>query len=148
MDAAEQKVLDDIAAFGWHCVNVHEDAEGPGFAYSIGFQRTFGQPEVIVFGQAFAVLHGMLNRVAERMRAGHLHRADESYWGILDDFKCHLLTVPQSTHQDYVGWARWYYKDEPFEVLQCVWPDRQGKFQWEHGASAALAGRQPLLNEP
>ena len=148
MDPAEQKVHDDIATFGWHCIKVHEDSEGPGFAYTVGFQRTFTHPEVIVFGQAPEVMHGMLNRIAERLRGGHPHTAGQSYWGILDEYKCHFLAVSPQLLSEYVGWARWYYKDEPLTVLQCVWPDRQGKFQWEPGASSALADRQPLLQAP
>jgi hypothetical protein len=148
MDAAEKAVHDHIATYGWHCVKVAEDEEGPGFAYTIGFQRSFGHPEVIVFGQHPEVMHAMLSRIAERIRAGQTHVAGTDSWGILDDYKCWFLQVGTAHFREYVGWARWYYGSEPFELLQCVWPDRSGKFQWEEDAHPALHTRQPLLGTP
>ena len=141
----EAKVFADIAAYGWHCINVLADQEGPGFAYTIGLQRTLRHPEIIVFGLSAEVMHGILNRIAERIRSGHSHTSGQSYWGILDDFRCHFLTVPQEEFPEYLGWALWYYKDEPLNALQCVWPDRNGKFPWNEGASTALGTRQPII---
>src|SRR5688572_25938808 len=106
MDAAEKAVHDHIATYGWHCVKVAEDEEGPGFAYTIGFQRSFGHPEVIVFGQHPEVMHAMLSRIAERIRAGQTHVAGTDSWGILDDYKCWFLQVGTAHFREYVGWAR------------------------------------------
>ena len=148
MDKAEQKALADIATYGWHCINVQEDAEGPGFAYTVGFNRTFGHPEVILFGLSPEVMHGLLDRIAGRIRSGHSHLAGESYWGIATEFQCHFLAVPEGRQSTYVGWARWYYKDEPFDLLQCTWPDRNGRFPWEADASQVVRNRQPILHTP
>ena len=82
MDPAEEKAFAGLAPYCWHCINGQPDAEGPVFAYTVGFQRTFSHPKVVVFGQASQVMHGMFNRIAERLPVGHPHHAGQSYWGL------------------------------------------------------------------
>ena len=38
-----------------------------------------------------------------------------------------------------------YYEGEPFTVLQCLWPDKQGKLPHEVGFDDAFRARQPHL---
>lgn len=44
-----------------------------------------------------------------------------------------------------MGWARWFYGDVQFPVLQCVYPDLANTFPWEAGFTKEWRSRQPLL---
>ena len=146
MDDAEQKVHDDIATYGWHTVNVFEDDVGPGFQYSIGFHRTFGHPEVLIFGQRSDVMHGMLTRIATGLRAGRRYDDGAPAGDILDGYECLFRPIPATAVPEYFGWALWYYDDEPFPTLQCIWPDRRGIYPWDSEASEELRRREPILH--
>jgi hypothetical protein len=146
MDAAEQKVHDDIAAYGWHAVNVFEDEVGPGFQYSIGFYRSFSHPEVLILGQRSNVMHGMLTRIATGLREGRRYDTGRAADDILDGYLCMFRPIPGDAVPFYLGWATWYYGEESFPSLQCIWPDTSGQYPWDPEASAELKRREPILH--
>jgi hypothetical protein len=39
-DAPEQKVIDDIAKYGWHCVNIMAEGEVGPFSFTVGLFKT------------------------------------------------------------------------------------------------------------
>lgn len=45
MDKVEQRVLDDIANFGWHLISINADERGPDFVYSIGMMEHSATPK-------------------------------------------------------------------------------------------------------
>jgi hypothetical protein len=44
-DDKERKVLDDIAEYGWHCVNILEEGELLPCAFTVGLFQTWDHPE-------------------------------------------------------------------------------------------------------
>jgi len=36
-DASEQKIIDDIAEFGWHCAHIMADGEHVQYSFTVGF---------------------------------------------------------------------------------------------------------------
>lgn len=40
-----------------------------------------------------------------------------------------------------------FYKNEPFPVLQCFWPDKEGHHPWDPACNADVVNLQPLLFE-
>jgi len=46
----DQKLLDDVAEYGWHVIKVLDQPDAPGWAYSVGLFQNFGHPEIMVFG--------------------------------------------------------------------------------------------------
>ena len=146
MDAAERKVHDDIATYGWHAVNVFEDDAGPGFQYSVGFYRTFSHPEILIFGQHSNVMHGMLTRIATGLRSGRRYDGGTPADDILDGYLCLFRPIPRDAVPFHLGWAVWYYGDESFPSLQCIWPDPLGQYPWDPQASNELKRREPILH--
>jgi hypothetical protein len=145
-DEHDRKLLADVAQYGWHVIGVEEDKEGPSFAYSIGLYRSFGHPEVIIFGLAVGVMHRIINAVGEQVRAGtKLEHLDEAA-DILDGYSVAFRSVERRHSPDYLGYARWFYKGD-FPALQCVWPDSQHRYPWHPEVSADTARRQPLLSD-
>jgi len=35
-DVSERKVIDNIAQYGWHCMNILAEGDSPGFAFTVG----------------------------------------------------------------------------------------------------------------
>ena len=64
---------------------------------------------------------------------------------LLEGYLCEFLRVPASTYREFFGYARWFYKGDSFEALQCVWPDRHGRFPWDGDVTEGVRARQPLL---
>jgi len=146
MDEKEQKVHRDIAKYGWHAVSVFEKGEAPDFQYSIGFQRTFNHPEILIFGLEVDVMHGMLDRIAHGLRAGQRYDVGIAAADILVGYSCLFRPIPKNRFRDYFGWALWYYADESFAALQCIWPDLSGRFPWDPDASDEVRRREPILH--
>jgi hypothetical protein len=146
-DDHDRKLLADFGRHGWHVVGVEEDEEGPGFAYSIGLYRSFGHPEVIVFGLPVRVMHRTINGVGEQVRSGerfgHLDEAGD----VLEGYNVAFRTVKRRHYADYLGYARWFYRGDDFPALQCVWPDSAHRYPWHPEFDAALSRRQPVLSD-
>jgi hypothetical protein len=153
LDKDEQRVVDDIAAHGWHCTLVPEDDEGPGFAYSIGFGDTLGAPELIVFGLKHKLMHNMIWQAFHQIKEGRKIEADARFPELIKDFDCILRPVHPSWHREYFGYALWYYryrnKLPEFKAFQIFWPGKlAGLYPWDHGADGYVAWCQPLLQIP
>ena len=51
-------------------MNVLDLPDSPGWAYSIGFYRTFNHPEIVVFGLNSQLMHSIINSVGDDIRDG------------------------------------------------------------------------------
>jgi hypothetical protein len=149
LDANEQRVIDDIDAYGWHVICIPADQVGPGFAYSIGLMKTFDHPEVIIFGLNSQVMHGILNNMVAEMRRGGSFREDHSYSGLLENYACAFRPVCSEQLPEYFGYAIWYSRYiravSGLEAMQCFWPDKAGRFPWKSECVEAVRQLQPLL---
>nr|GFD22705.1 hypothetical protein [Tanacetum cinerariifolium] len=58
--AAEDKIINDVAKYGFHVAIVPGDGYSPAFAYTIGLYETYGYPELICFGLPQDLLHSVL----------------------------------------------------------------------------------------
>jgi hypothetical protein len=146
-DEHDRKLLADVERHGWHVIGVEEDEEGPAFAYSIGLYRTFGHPEVLVFGLPVPVLHRIINAVGEQVRSGERFGHLDESGDVLDGYNVAFRSLERKHYRDYLGYARWYYGGDDFPALQCVWPDSQHRYPWHAEFTAALIQRQPVLSD-
>lgn len=129
-------------------VRVRAGEGEPGYAYSIGLWRTFGQPELVVFGLPPATLQAMIERLAARIREGARFAAGDRTDAALDDCLCAFREVPGRFHASHIGYAARFYGDSGFTVLQCAWPDRDGHYPWEKEFDEALRRMQPVVAGP
>jgi len=42
-----------------------------------------------------------------------------------------LVAVGEQHNRESLGYPRWFYPGSALPVLQCVWPDKAGRFPWE-----------------
>ncbi len=122
-----------------------DEEREPDFAYTIGLTRSFGQPEVIVFGLPLGVMRSMLQALGEATRSGLPLTAGSVRGDVLEGYDVRLAPVDPSCFGEYLGQAVRYYAGEPFDALQLLWPDRDGSFPDEPSASPSLRAAQPLL---
>ena len=144
-DDGERKVLDDIAKYGWHCLNILEENDQPPWAFTIGLFQTWKHPELIVFGLKRAVAHEILNIVAQGLAENRRMDLSQPTDDLLQSGGCVFVEVPQSQYHEHVGFARWYYQGNNFPLYQIVWPSRDGWFPWNAKAPESFRLWQPVL---
>jgi Domain of unknown function (DUF4262) len=147
-DLGEQKLLDDVQKFGWHCMNVFGDEEHEPFSYTVGLFHTYGHPELLIYGLPREVAHSVLSIAAEAAARGSAINLAEPTDQLLEDYSCVFVPVPITEYPEHVGFARWYYDGDNFPVQQVVWPSKTGLFPWHPEASIEFRSKQPVLGHP
>jgi hypothetical protein len=147
-DAGEQKLLDDVAKFGWHCMNVLGDEDHEPFTYTVGLFETYGHPELLIYGVPRDVAHAVLRIAADAVADGKPLNLGEPTDELLEGYACVFVPVPLSEYPEHVGFARWYYEGDHFPVQQVIWPSKSGQFPWHPQASTAFRKKQPVLGQP
>jgi len=143
----DKKLIDDIDKVGWHVLKVLEDDRGPGFAYSVGLFKNFEHPEIIIIGLKPDLAHILINNIGEDIKNGKRYDSGQLYADILDDFNCLMLEVSKEYYKEYVGYGLWYYKDNNFPLLQCIYPTIKGIYPWEKDWPADIKELQPILGD-
>ncbi len=144
-DDHEQKVLDDIEKYGWHCVSILAEGEDGPYAFTVGLQKIYAHPELIIFGLRSETAHQILNLAVETIQQGQpldLHAPTDA---LLHNYECLFVPVPASEFHEHVGFCRWYYEGDNFSLYQIVWPTREGNFPWHPDASESFRSNQPVL---
>jgi Domain of unknown function (DUF4262) len=148
LSAPDAKVLEDIQSHGWHVTGVFtsKGEAGLDWAFSIGLFHTFGHPEVIVFGLKLNTCMNIVNEIGQQIKAGKRYQTSGEYGDILKDpYKCAFRPVERTHYHDYLGFALWFYEQDPFPTMQCFWPDSVGKLPWVEGCDPSVTRAQPFL---
>jgi hypothetical protein len=143
-DDHDRKVLADVERVGWAVIGIEEDEEGPEYCFSVGLHHTLGGPEILLMGLDFKLAASLVNGIGEAMREGREIKAgerSEEFASVPLEF----IAVDAGHYERYVGYACWLNGGTEFPLLQCVWPDKGGRFPWEQGYDADLFERQRLL---
>jgi hypothetical protein len=144
----DAKVLTEIHTDGWQTTGVFagKNDGGSDWAYSIGLFHTLRHPEVILFGLPLDTCMKAVNVIGIDIKAGMSYQPGQSYSGILQlPHRCAFKEVAARHYREYVGYALWFYEDDPFPLLQCFWSDENGLFPWDDGCSDYARDAQPLL---
>ena len=140
----DKKLLDDIDQFGWHVVKVMGDEIGPGFAYSVGLNKNYNHPEIILVGLDLDLCHQIINDISEQIRNGETYLNQKEYGDIISNYNCYFLKMSSNNFDEYPAYAKWYYKEE-VPYLQCVWPDSNGLYPFQENCSQGIKENQTLL---
>jgi hypothetical protein len=141
----EKEMLANIKMYGWHVMQIPQDDEGPGFAYSIGLFQTFSHSEIIIVGLPGPMMVQLINEIGERVRTGErLYDGIRSH-EVLAKYPVMFRSVPEIQFPHYFGWARWYYKGDNFTALQMLYPDKDRHWPWDEGVSDLFVENQPVL---
>ncbi len=118
----------------------------PAYAYSLGVPAAVDFPEVAVFGLTPAASKGLLGLVVDACRGGTEIPLGVELVGLLDnDLRCMFAPIDL---REWGGWfttaTRWY-DGGGFEVVQLLYPDRNGFMPYEAGFDQRLRLAQPLV---
>ncbi|GIG03198.1 hypothetical protein Cci01nite_82910 [Catellatospora citrea] len=116
-------------------------AGGTDFAYTVGLWHTFRRPEAVMFGLDGKGMRHWLNDYVNHGREQGWPEENEPVQGVVEDFPTQLRPVHGSWHDALFGTAYRFYRG-PVPFQQLVWPDRNGLWPWEEGATASSRNRQ------
>ncbi|MCU1282209.1 MAG: hypothetical protein JWM53_5755, partial [bacterium] len=120
LDEGDRKLLGDVAKVGFHVIKVIADEEGPGFAYSVGFNHSFDHPDLIIVGLDLETAHAAINRMGATLAAGGKPDLDR----LLEGGAVSLREIrSEKSFADYLGYGRWFYRAAEFPARQLVWRD-------------------------
>ncbi len=148
LDAADLRLMADVAQFGFHLVRVPAEGEAPARVFTVGLFRSWDHPEIAMFGLEVADLSAAVVRAAERVRHGerfdHGDLVDEIVEGRAVAFR---RIVPRH-YAAHLGHGVWYHGGTGFPALQALWADGAGHFPWDRWCARELRDAQPILFEP
>jgi hypothetical protein len=145
---ADRRLLRDVADRGWHVVSVADLNDRPGWAFSVGLQRSFDHPEVIVFGLPENANRQVVDRVAHDVATGTPHPVGSTSDSLLAGLHCEFRAVAPGWCETFLGYAVWHYGRDGFRAVQLLWPDRDGRLPDHPEFDAELTRHQPLLEHP
>jgi len=118
-------IAENIRKHGWQFQFVFdENGESEDFGYSIGFEESFGHPEIMIFGLPRETMHAILGDLAQDIRSGNMIAPGEKVPGVLSgDFEVMFKPIRQEFLPDYAGTATRYYEDG-IRVYVMFWPDK------------------------
>jgi hypothetical protein len=127
---------------------VHDPAAPyPTFSYTFGLEALLGHPEICIVGLAAVAARGLLDMTVAQLRGGLCVPFDQPFVGLLDGgLRSMLVTVDLAAHPTKFVSPPIIYGDQPWRMVQLVWPHRNGAFPWEDGWPHELRLTQPLLN--
>lgn len=152
LDDSDRAVLQHVTEFGWHVVLIPEDNEGPGFAFTVGLFHTFGHPELIVVGlgpiEPECLSQIVLNDLGVRIDEGERFADGDQVSGTLEGYDVRFEAVAEANYPEFVGTARWFYRQNLFPLLQVLWPDKRKRFPGDPKCPKGMLKLQPRLKEP
>ena len=146
-DQMDRDILAAVAEYGWFILGIEEDEEGPAYGFTVGLYHSFDHPEIVITGLPHATSERLLKQMGDEVRAGGRYEVGKKVDGIVEDFPVMFMPVEKNLHREYLGYAVWFYRSPEFPALQCVWPDKAGRFPNEAGYDLKAHALQPLLNE-
>ena len=111
------------------------------YVYTVGLQKSFAHPDLILFGIAPALAEGVLDVIARRVKAG-----EPVHEGVMILGAAQVPLMPRSAEAARVELlipaqlARGRY-----DYVQIVWPDPKERFPWETGFDKRRLRSQSFL---
>ena len=88
-----------------------------------------------------------LRAVAEQVAEGARYIGGSRHDDLLQDYPVRVLTISSEPHRELFGMAQWAYEDGPFETVQLVYPDKQGRWPWTEGIGQGFRRNQPVIGD-
>lgn len=140
----EKRIWNDIALYGWHVIKVQEDEYGPSLVHSIGFTHSFKHPEVLVIGLDIEAAHLLINRLGDAIRDGLELQSGQFYSNLIESVDCYFTSVEAANYDEYAGYAKQFYGENNFSLLQCIYPTLSNVYPWQTEWPEQLK-QQPIL---
>jgi Domain of unknown function (DUF4262) len=146
----DEKIEWMVESNGWAIepVAARPDSDPPvaGYVYTIGFPEAFGFPEVVVFGLQPVAARGLFDLLADLLRGSTEIPLGVELTGLFDnDLRCLFAPVDLDEAGDLFATATAWRRGASFDVVQLLWPDRNGFLPTEAGFERRLVFAQPVI---
>lgn len=122
------------------------DPPTPASAYSIGMRTAVDFPDVAVFGLAPVAAKGLITLVADARRGGTEIPLGVELVGLLDnDLRCVFAPIDPAVAADSFATAASWFRGEPLDMVQLIYPDRNGFLPYEAGFDRRMRLAQPVI---
>lgn len=149
MDAVE-KIEWMIETNGWALEPVAPNAEAvpptPAYAYTIGLPALTGFAELAVFGLTPVAANGLIGLVIDALQGGTEIPVGTELVGLFDnDLRCYFAPIDPANAVSWFSTAHAWYRGETFDVVQLLFPDRNGFMPYEPGFEQRMRRAQPVV---
>jgi hypothetical protein len=128
--------------------NIETDPPTPAYAYTIGIPALLGFPEVAVFGLTPVASRGLIGLVVDAVRGGTQIPFGVELVGLLDnELRCVFAPVDTHTFGPFFRTADAWYQGDTYEMVQLIYPDRNGFMPYESGFDDRMRLAQPVLGQ-
>ncbi len=122
------------------------DPPRAGYTYTIGLPADVAFPELVVFGIKPVNARGLIGLVRDQLRGGVEIPIGVELVGLLDhELRCVFAPVDLAEWGALFSTAAAWYRGEPFDVVQLVYPDPNGFLPYEAGFDQRRVASQPLI---
>jgi len=119
--SAGQRVIDDIAARGWHCAHVPRRGSAAAYAYTVGLYQAFRCPELVIFGQEPQVAERAMLRAVRALQDGRPFDLSLPTDALIDGLQCRFVELRIGRNDRRMDTCRWYYGGVDFPACEIVW---------------------------
>jgi hypothetical protein len=118
----------------------------PAYAYTIGVPALVGFPEIAVFGLTPVASNGLITLVIDALRGGTEIPLAVELVGLLDnELRCIFAAVDTDQAAGTFTTLDAWYRGQPYDVVQLLYPDRNGFMPYEIGYDQRLRYAQPVI---
>jgi hypothetical protein len=141
-----------IETFGWAIEPIParpeaDPPEGP-MSYTIGLPALLGFPEVAVWGLTPSASKGLIDVVVATCQAGTQIPLHTELVGLLDnELRCYFAPIRPLEVAARCATAVAWYEGAEVEMVQLIYPDRNGFLPYEAGFDPRLRFAQPVVGE-
>ncbi|HEY4333537.1 MAG TPA: DUF4262 domain-containing protein, partial [Ilumatobacteraceae bacterium] len=116
------------------------------YAYTIGLTALTGFAEVAVFGLTPVAARGLLGLVVDMLQGGTEIPLDVELVGLFDnDLRAIFAPIALDDWGGFFHTATAWYRGQPYEMVQLLWPDRNGFLPTEAGYALNMRLAQPVI---
>lgn len=140
-----------IETNGWAIEPILPDPEAdppvPAYAYTIGLPELTGFSDVAIFGLKPIAAHGLISLVVDMLQGGTEIPLGVELVGLLDnDLRCVFAPIDMDEWGGFFRTANAWYRGRPFDMVQLLWPDRNGFLPTETGYAQNMRMAQPVIS--
>ncbi len=142
-----------IETAGWALEPVQPDPASdppvPAYAYTIGLPALTGFAEIAVFGLTPVAARGLIGLVVDMLQGGTEIPLDVELVGLFDnDLRAVFAHIDLEQWGGFFRTASAWYRGGPFDMVQLLWPDRNGFLPTEVGYAQNMRLAQPVIATP
>ncbi len=139
-----------IETSGWAIEPVPPDPDTepplPAYAYTIGLPALTGFAEIAIFGLQPVAARGLIGLIVDMLQGGTEIPYGVELVGLFDnDLRSIFAPIDVNVYGPFFRTAVAWYRAQPFEMVQLLWPDRNGFLPTETGYAQNMRLAQPVV---